>query len=111
MIEKAKVAKSAEELLVLAKGDGVAITAEEAKTYFAQLNPVKGELDDDDLDAVAGGAAGGCNNSDKRTCPKCNATLQDVVGTQDTMKFKCPSCNAEYAAYENEGFATLHQVK
>ena len=59
MIEKAKVAKSAEGLLALAKENNVEMTADEAKTYFAQLNPKSGELDDDDLDAVAGGA-GGC---------------------------------------------------
>ena len=56
MIEKAKATKSAEELLELARAAGVEMTAEEAKTYFAQLNPKSGELDDDDLDAVAGGA-------------------------------------------------------
>ena len=55
MIEKAKTVKSAEELLELAKANGMEITADEAKTYFAQLNPKSGELDDDDLDAVAGG--------------------------------------------------------
>ena len=59
MIEKAKAAKSAEELLALAKENNVEMTADEAKTYFAQLNPKSGELDDDDLDNVAGGA-GGC---------------------------------------------------
>jgi hypothetical protein len=61
MIEKAKAAKSAEELLELAKANGVEMTADEAATYFAQLNPKSGELDDDDLDAVAGGA-GGCGD-------------------------------------------------
>ena len=39
MIEKAKAAKSAEELLSLAKESGVEMTADEAATYFAQLNP------------------------------------------------------------------------
>ena len=58
MIEKAKAAKSAEELLELAKANGVEMTADEAATYFAQLNPKSGELDDDDLDNVSGG----CNN-------------------------------------------------
>ena len=58
MIEKAKTAKSAEELLEIAKAGGVEITASEAATYFAQLNPKSGELDDDELDNVAG--AGGC---------------------------------------------------
>ena len=56
MIEKAKTAKSAEELLEIAKANGAEMTAEEAATYFAQLNPKSGELDDDDLDNVAGGA-------------------------------------------------------
>ena len=63
MIEKAKTAKSAEELLALAKDNGVEMTEDEAKTYFAQLNPKSGELDDDDLDAVAGGASG-CSEED-----------------------------------------------
>ena len=56
MIEKAKATKSAEELLEIAKANGVEMTADEAKTYFAQLTPKSGELDDDDLDNVAGGA-------------------------------------------------------
>ena len=55
MIEKAKAAKSAEELLELAKAGGVKMTADEAVTYFAQLNPNGSELDDDVLDAVTGG--------------------------------------------------------
>ena len=55
MIEKAKEAKSAEELLEIAKANGVDMTADEAAAYFAQLNPKCGELDDDDLDNVSGG--------------------------------------------------------
>ena len=58
MIEKAKAAKSAEELLEIAKANGVEMNEDEAKTYFAQLNPKSGELNDDDLDSVAGGACG-----------------------------------------------------
>ena len=60
MIEKAKAAKSAEDLLALAKENDIEMTADEAATYFAQLNPKSGELNDDDLDNVAGGA---CANS------------------------------------------------
>ena len=56
MIEKAKAAKSAEELLELAKANGVEMTADEAATYFAQLNPKSGERDDELLDMVSGGA-------------------------------------------------------
>lgn len=59
LLEKAKQTKSAEELLVLAKENGLGITEEEAKTYFAQLNPASGELSDEELDNVAGGGCGG----------------------------------------------------
>ena len=60
MIAKAKEAKSVEELLALAKANNVELTEEEAKAYFAQLNPKSGALDDDELDAVAGG---GCETT------------------------------------------------
>ena len=63
MIEKAKTAKSAEELLEIAKANGVEMTEDEAATYFAQLNPTSGELSDDDLNNVAGGASG-CSEED-----------------------------------------------
>ena len=38
LIAKAKTAESAEKLFEIAKENGVELTAEEAKTYFAQLN-------------------------------------------------------------------------
>ena len=60
LIEKAKTVASADELLELAKANNVELTAEDAATYFAQINPVSGELADDDLDAVAGGS---CSSS------------------------------------------------
>ena len=62
MIEKAKAAKSAEELLELAKAEGVEMTAEEVEVRFAELNK-KGELADEELDNVSGG---GC---DKKFSP------------------------------------------
>ena len=55
MIIKAKEAKSVEELIALAKENGVELNEEDAKMYFEQLNAKKGELSDDELDAVAGG--------------------------------------------------------
>ena len=59
LIAKAKQAKNPEELLALAKENGVELTEESAKAYFNQLNPKTGELADDELDNVAGG---GCHN-------------------------------------------------
>ena len=73
MIEKAKVAKTAEELYEIAKANGVDLTADEAATYFAQINPKSGELDDDDLDAVAGG---GCEKNEKEIIASSSDNLQ-----------------------------------
>jgi len=55
-IAKAKQAKSVEELLTLSKESGFEMTTEQAQDIFAQLNPKSGELADDELDNVAGGA-------------------------------------------------------
>ena len=55
---KAKQAKTAEELLTLAKESGIEMTEESAKAYFEQLNSKMGELADDELDNVSGGACG-----------------------------------------------------
>lgn len=61
LIEKAKTAKSVEELLAIAEENEVSLALDEAKTYFAQLNPKCGELADDELDNVSGG---GCSSTD-----------------------------------------------
>ena len=56
IMEKLKAAKSAEELLEIAKANGKELTAKRAKTLFDGLRG-GGELSDDDLDKIAGGAA------------------------------------------------------
>ena len=58
MIEKAKAAKSAEELAEIARAEGVELTAEEAKMHFDELHKT-GELSDEELDNVSGGR---CNS-------------------------------------------------
>ena len=104
MIEKAKAANSAEELLELAKANGVEMTADEAATYFAQLNPKSGELDDDDLDAVAGGACANSTNDivvgskvrviNGYKCPKCGGTVGHIVaGEFQDCHVCCQDCN------------------
>ncbi len=60
LIEKAKQAKTPEELIAIAKENGTELTEENAKAYFAQLHKT-GELNDDELDNVAGG---GCYAKD-----------------------------------------------
>ena len=59
LMRKAKDAKNAEEILALAKENGVELTEERAEAYFQQLRK-NGELSDDELDNVAGG---GCHIS------------------------------------------------
>ena len=84
MIEKAKAAKSAEELLELAKAEGINITADDAATYFAQLNPQSSELSDNELDNVSGG---GC--------------LSDITLYRDysmVQEFFCTNCFRVYPA-------------
>ena len=58
LLEKAKTAKSAEELLAMAKAEKVELTEEEAAKAFAELNKT-GELFDEELDNVAGGGCPG----------------------------------------------------
>ena len=53
LLEKLKSAKSAEELVEMAKANGAEIPADEAEELFAKLNG--GELSEEQLDAVAGG--------------------------------------------------------
>ena len=46
LLAKAKAAKSPEELLALAKENGIGLTEEEAKAHFDRLHPQTGELSD-----------------------------------------------------------------
>ena len=57
LIEKAKSAKTAEELIEFAKAVNIELSAEEATKAFAELHK-SGELSDDELDNVAGGCGG-----------------------------------------------------
>ena len=57
LLKKAKQAKTAEELLEMAKAEKVELTEEEAAKAFEELNK-NGELSDEELDNVAGGCDG-----------------------------------------------------
>ena len=117
MIEKAKAAKNAEELLELAKANGVEMTADEAATYFAQLNPKSGELDDDDLDAVAGGACARTEQArdaqdavSSMPCPRCGAVGDWAVlhKLKDCTDFYCANCKVIVWTKAEENNSILH---
>jgi predicted ribosomally synthesized peptide with nif11-like leader len=75
-IEAAKAAKSPEELVAMAKEQGVEITAEQAKAF---LTPPIGEISDEELANVAGGGCGGNTSDDFWKCPKCGS--RDIVSS------------------------------
>ena len=58
LIEKAKQAKTVEELQEFAKAENIELSAEEAIKAFAELHKT-GELSDDELGNVAGGCGSG----------------------------------------------------
>ena len=97
IIEKAKGAKTAHELLELAKAEGINITFDDAVTYFAQLNPKSGELSDDDLDNVAGGL-GGCFNFGNSI--RKGAKVRVLNGQ------KCRKCGSDIGYYQSGAGAT-----
>ena len=53
MLDKALECETADELIALAKDNGVTLTKEEAEAYLAELENI--ELDSADLDKVAAG--------------------------------------------------------
>ena len=56
LLEKAKTAKSAEELIEMAKEENIELTVEQAAKAFAELKK-SGELSDEELDNVSGGCS------------------------------------------------------
>lgn len=89
LMEKAKQAKSAEELLALARENGMDdFTEESAAAYFECLHK-PGELSDEELDNVAGG---GCHAGDGRLI---------VTAGNSCKSWKCEKCGWEKAAHNN----------
>ena len=62
MLEKASKCQTADELIALAKTEGIEITKDEAEAYLTEMDNV--ELDNASLDKVAGGGCytRSCNN-------------------------------------------------
>lgn len=63
-LKQAKMAKSAEDLIALAKEKGIELTEEQGQLYLARLKQPSGEFADEELENVSGGAdfAGGADD-------------------------------------------------
>ena len=72
MIIKAREAKSADEILALAKENGMDLTEESAKAYFEHLNKTC-ELSDTELENVSGG---GCYTSGGKLIVTCGHSCE-----------------------------------
>ncbi len=55
LIQKLQAAKSVDEIIAIAKENGVEVTKEKAQELLDKLTAKDGELTDDMLDAVSGG--------------------------------------------------------
>ena len=93
LIAKAKEAKTAEELMALAKESGEEITEERAKAYFDLLNPKTGELSDDELDNVSGG---GCYSDGGRLKTTSGYKCKHYADGQSTYGIKGTCCRCKY---------------
>ena len=85
IIAKAREAKSAEELLAMAKENDIELTGEQAKEYYDRLHAT-GELSDDELDNVAGG---GCGSFETK-CPRCGCKEYDKSDRTYTVRVPNP---------------------
>ena len=94
LLEKAKAAKTPEELLTFAKENGAQLTAEEANTYFAKLNK-NGEISDDELDSVSGG---GCRAKDGRLVVTTTYWCRFFIEKERGISQICSHC--KFCSYE-----------
>ena len=114
-IVKAKAATSAEELIALAKAEGIEATEEEIKAKFDAMHK-EGEIADEELDNVAGG--GLCGDYERPStvnvevvsegvyrCPKCGRNLICLPSRED------PNGDPYYVYYCDPGFTGRHYFR
>ena len=100
-IGKAMAAKTAEELLAMAKAENVAMTEDEAAKIFAELHKT-GEMSDAELDNIAGGKEDDAYYTNIY-CEECGwQTRWDGIfhGYDNNIRIRyagpCPNCGAAY---------------
>ena len=106
LLEKAKQAKSPEELIALAKESGIELSSEQAAAYFAKLGSDDGGLTDDELDNVAGGCFGEHYDNRIKVSPT----------DRDCMYYACGICEEQAAhckcrTYEEHNCGTCLHIR
>ena len=94
IIGKAKAAASADELLAIAKENGIELTPDEAAIYYVQFHG-NGAVDDDELDLVAGGCFGifgGSSTTSTIESPAVCAFCGTRVSIKDRGSEICSKC-------------------
>ena len=87
LMQKAKSAKSADDILAIAKENGLEVSREDAEMYI-KANSASGELSDDALDGVTGGAA----------YTLCGGYLI-VTNFHECDRWKCGKCGGDDIKY------------
>ena len=112
LLAKAKKEKTPEELLSLAKESHTEMTEESAKAYFAILHPQTGEMADEELDNISGGA---CHNGDGKLvvsgmhhCPEWRCKKDGAQGNTDRTWTYCRTCDC-LAACNTCAFCTYEK--
>ncbi len=93
LLERARKVKSAEELMALAKENGMELSEESAAAYFEEMHK-SGELSDEELDNVAGG---GCHSKDGRLIVSEFYSCEYGVFLK---VFDCSCVSCKYSSYE-----------
>ena len=104
LFEKVKSAKSAEELLTLAKENNIEMTVEDATKIFSKLNSPDSELSDDELDNVSGGGCG-----EYHYCPVCGAEPLWSSNGDGGVNIRCLGCGAILDHDSDTGVYTVKQ--
>ncbi len=91
LIAKAKECETAQELLSLAKENGIEMNEEQANSLFAQLNKT-GEISEEELENTAGGR---CDFLYEQ-CPKCRQRHVILKHKGSVAYYHCKICGYEW---------------
>lgn len=99
LMDAFRAAGSAEEIVEIARENGVEASVEEAKAAYAALHSAGDAIADEELGDVAGGGCGGGRR--QNTCPSCGEadpviidqrTMMDAGGTYAIVTYQCRQC-------------------